>query len=127
VIESYWRMSTVGDDGDLFGLFQIRRPYHCCATYAKSSTAFNADYYGAIIRAYHDGRMPWLNDVEHGEPYRKGDLYGSLGAWFAGRRHTQGANEYIQRVKDTLKQRTWNRFWVCSWAGRLPCCTEGLG
>ena len=66
VVESYWRMTTVGDDGDSFGLYQIRRPYHCCAAYARRSTAFNADYYGAIIRAYYDGRMPWLNDVERG-------------------------------------------------------------
>ncbi len=110
VVESYWRMSTVGDNGDSFGLFQIRRPYHCCAKYARTSTAFNADYYGAIIRAYYDGRMPWLNDVEHGEAYRKGDLYGSLGAWFAGRWHTQPANDYIQRIKDTLRARTWAHF-----------------
>lgn len=47
VIESWWRMSTVGDDGDSFGLYQLRRPYHCCPAYAKRSTAFNADYYGA--------------------------------------------------------------------------------
>jgi hypothetical protein len=103
VIESYWRMTTVGDGGDSFGLFQIRRPFHCCATYARTSTAFNA----AIIRAYYDGKMPWLNDVEHGETYKAGDLYGSLGAWFAGRWHTQGANDYIARVKETLAQRTW--------------------
>jgi hypothetical protein len=107
VIESYWRMTTVGDGGDSFGLFQIRWPFHCCATYARSSTAFNADYYGAIIRAYYDGKMPWPNDVEHGEAYTPGDLYGSLGAWFAGRWHTQGANDYIARVKQTLALRTW--------------------
>lgn len=107
VVESWWRMSTVGDNGDSFGLYQLRRPFHCCPSYAKRSTAFNADYYGAIIRAYYDGKMPWLNDVERGETYRAGDLYGSLGAWFAGRWHTQPANEYIQRVKDTLKARTW--------------------
>ncbi len=100
-------MSTVGDDGDSFGLYQLRRPFHCCPAYAKASTAFNADYYGAIIRAYYDGKMPWLNDVERGEQYQAGDLDGSLGAWFAGRWHTEPANEYIQRVKDARKQRTW--------------------
>ncbi len=109
VIESYWRMSTVGDNGDSFGLFQIRRPYHCCPAYARGSTAFNADYYGAIIRAYYDGRMPWLNDVEHGRPYARGDLYGSLGAWFAGRWHTPPAEDYIRRVKATLRDRTWRK------------------
>ena len=38
----------------------------------SDSTAFNADYYGAIIRAYFDGKMPWLNDVERGEDYKAG-------------------------------------------------------
>jgi hypothetical protein len=107
VVESYWRMSTVGDGGDSFGLYQIRRPFHCCPAYARASTAFNADYYGAIIRAYYDGKMPWLNSVEHGRTYRAGDLYGSLGAWFAGRWHTAAADGYIARVKQALRERTW--------------------
>ena len=92
---------------DSFGLYQIRRPYHCCPAYARSSTAFNADYYGAIIRAYYDGRMPWLNDVERGRQYAPGDLYGSVGAWFAGRWHTAGAEDYIRRVKEARRLRTW--------------------
>jgi hypothetical protein len=107
VIESWWRMSTIGDNGDSFGLYQIRRPFHCCPAYARNSTAFNADYYGAIIRAYYDGKMPWLNTVERGREYRPGDLYGSLGAWFAGRWRTQPANDYIARVRQTLGDRTW--------------------
>jgi hypothetical protein len=109
VIESYWRMSTVGDDGDSFGLYQMRRPYHCCPDLARADTAFNADYYGAIVRALYDGRMTWLNDVEHGRPYRSGDLYGSLGTWFAGRWHTPAAEGYIARVKRTLRERTWRK------------------
>ena len=46
VKESWWRMSTVGDDGDSFGLMQVRRPYHGCPFLARGSTAFNADYWG---------------------------------------------------------------------------------
>ncbi len=107
VVESYWRMSTIGDDGDSFGLYQIRRPFHCCASLARSSTAFNADYYGAIIRAYYDGKMRWLNDVEHGRAYRSGDLWGCLGAWFTGRWHTPPAEDYIREVKRELRRRTW--------------------
>ena len=29
VVESWWHQSAVGDKGDSFGLFQVRRPYHC--------------------------------------------------------------------------------------------------
>jgi hypothetical protein len=107
VQESWWHMSTNGDNGDSFGLFQIRRPFHCCPSFARRSTAFNADYYGAILRSYYDGRQPWLNTVERGQEYKAGDLWGSVGAWFAGRWHTPPAEQYIQAVKAHLKARTW--------------------
>ena len=107
VIESWWRMSTIGDNGDSFGLYQIRRPYHCCPGLARNSTAFNADYYGAIIRAFYDGRETWLNTVERGVDYRQGDLWGSVGAWFSGRWHTSGANAYVARVRETQSAKTW--------------------
>jgi hypothetical protein len=107
VQESYWHMSTVGDNGDSFGLFQIRRPFHCCPSLARNSTAFNADYYGAILRAYYDGKETWLNTVERGRDYQAGDLWGSVGAWFAGRWHTPPAEDYIKAVRGHLKARTW--------------------
>jgi hypothetical protein len=111
VIESWWRQSAVGDNGDSFGLFQVRRPFHCFGqcTIARRSTAFNADYYGGIIRAYYDGRMPWLNTVERGRDYAPGDIWGSVGAWFAGRWWTPDAAGYIARVQQTLAERTWTQ------------------
>jgi hypothetical protein len=78
-VESWWHMYTVGDDGDSFGLMQIRRPYHCCEPLTSQDTAFNVDYYGGILRAYHDGKQPWLNQVERGRRYRAGDVWGSVG------------------------------------------------
>jgi autotransporter family porin len=107
VVETYWRQSFVGDNGDSFGLYQVRRPYHCCAKFARGSTAFNADYYGAIIRAYYDGKQGWLNDEERGQDYKPGDLWGSVGAWYAGRWHTPDAEQYIAKVKNALADRTW--------------------
>ena len=61
----------------------------------------------AIIRAYYDGRMAWLNTVERGRDYAPGDLWGSVGAWFAGRWRTPAAERYIGEVKAHLRQRTW--------------------
>ena len=59
-VESWWRMSTVGDNGDSFGLFQVRRPFHCtepvCEQF-RGDAALNADYYGGILRSYYDGRQ----------------------------------------------------------------------
>ena len=109
VKESWWRMETIGDNGDSFGLTQIRRPYHCCPFLARNSTAFNADYYGAIIRSYYDGRERWLNTVERGRDYRSGDLWGAAGAWFSGRWHTPPAETYIADVKRILRERTWRK------------------
>jgi hypothetical protein len=108
-VESWWRMSTVGDNGDSFGLFQVRRPYHCWGEcrIARDSTAFNADYYGGILRAYYDGKMTWLNTVERGRDYRAGDLWGSVGAWYAGRWWTGPARQYIHTVRGRLDERTW--------------------
>ena len=96
-VESWWRMSTVGDNGDSFGLFQIRRPFHCtepvCEQF-RGDAALNA----GILRSYYDGKQRWLNTV---------DLWGSVGAWFSGRWWNKPARGYIREVKRRLKERTW--------------------
>ena len=109
VQESWWRMSAVGDNGDSFGLMQMRRPYHCCPFLAEGSTAFNVDYWGAIIRSYYDGQATWLNTVERGERYRAGDLWGSVGVWVSGRWRTQQSLEYIRAVRRHRRARTWRQ------------------
>jgi hypothetical protein len=109
VKESWWEMTALGDNGDSFGLFQVRRPYHCrggCRI-ARRFTAWNADYYGGIIRAYFDGKMDWLNTVERGKQYRPGDIWGSVGAWFSGRWWTPDSRTYIQAVRTIKRERTW--------------------
>jgi hypothetical protein len=110
VQESWWRMSAVGDGGLSFGLTQIKTTYHA-GTYplSSTSTAFNADYYGALFRYYYDGHARWLDTKEKGQPYTAGDLWGSIGAHFAGRWHTTAAEDYIARVKRHLDERTWER------------------
>jgi len=110
-VESHWKMSAVGDGGLSFGIFQMKRTYHCCVPLSSKYTAFNADYYGAILRAYYDGRQTWLNDVERGERYRAGDLWGSVGSWYAGRWRTAAALDYVRRVQRTLRSEPWNDRW----------------
>jgi hypothetical protein len=108
VIESWWKMSTVGDGGQSFGIMQVKRGHHCCFPATRRSTAFNVDYYGAWLRAVYDGRRRWLNSVERGQPYRRGDLWGSIGTWYSGRWHL-GSGEYVARVKETIRQHVWRR------------------
>ena len=98
----------VGDGGLSFGLFQMKRTYHCCVPLSSKYTAFNADYYGGILRSYFDGRERWLNDEERGERYSAGDLWGSVGAWYAGRWRTDAAMGYIHNVQRALRAEPWN-------------------
>lgn len=112
-LETWWDQSFVGDDGDSYGIFQVRRPYHCfgdCAI-ARDSTAFAADYYGGIIRAYYDGKMTWLANpdvaVQNGAPYTAGDFWGSVGAWRDGRWHTAFNEEYVVKAQANLADQVW--------------------
>jgi hypothetical protein len=110
-VESYWKMSAVGDGGLSFGIFQMKKTYHCCLPLSSKYTAFNADYYGAILRAYYDGRQTWLNDVERGERYGAGDVWGSIGSWYAGRWRTAAALDYIRHAQATLRDEPWRERW----------------
>ncbi len=116
IVESWWEMDTRGDEGDSFGLYQVRRPYHCwnSCKIARYFTAFNADYYGGIIRSYYDGTQTWLNTVSgNGKRYRKGDLQGSMGAWFSGRwwpespTYDRSVKWYLDMIKQRRAEQTW--------------------
>lgn len=107
VRETFWRMDFVGDNGDSFGIMQVRRPHHCCLPLTARSTAFNVDYHAAITRAYYDGRMGWLNTVSRGRDYRAGDIWGSIGAWYKGRWHTRLSRRYIADVREIHAERRW--------------------
>jgi hypothetical protein len=111
VHETWWEMDYVGDSGDSFGIFQMRVPYHCCLPFMRDSTAFNADYYGAIIRSYYDGKQDWLNHdccaADNGKPYKAGDLWGSVGAWSSGRWHLETNKIYVDTVKMHMREKTW--------------------
>jgi autotransporter family porin len=108
--ESDWLSSARGDDGQSIGVMQIKRTFHR-GTFPLSaeSTAFNLDYYGAVFRYYYDGRADWLGHEDRGEPYRAGDVWGSVGAHFAGRWHTPEAESYIRDVRRILRERRWRR------------------
>jgi autotransporter family porin len=105
--ESYWTMTAVGDNGESFGLMQVRKPYWGWAFNngvgdAQSSSAFNMDAGLAARRNCFEGSETWL-----GGSYAKGDLWGCVGLWFSGRWHDAGAEQYITDVKAYLSQRIW--------------------
>ncbi|WP_249010606.1 hypothetical protein [Conexibacter sp. DBS9H8] len=107
-VESWWEMSTRGDGGHAFGLFQLDARYHCCADLAAGDTAFDADYYGAIIRSYYDGTQSWLNTVSgNGARYGPHELWFSLGFWDSGRWDTPIGRAYVHQVQRDLAEQIW--------------------
>jgi autotransporter family porin len=102
VQESSWRQSTVGDNGQSFGLLQIKRTVHD-GTYPTSqqSTAFNLDYALAWRRACFEGYFNWVPDSA------KGDEWGCVGLWYSGSYNSSGAQHYIALVKQHLNDKSW--------------------
>ena len=105
--ESWWYQRAVGDNGESYGLMQVRIPYWGWAFNngngdAKTSSAFNMDVALAARRNCFEGNDTWL-----GSPYAAGDLWGCVGMWFSGRWHDAPAEQYIADVKSYLSQRIW--------------------
>ena len=113
-LETWWYMRSIGNGGTAFGLFQVRKPWHCssttvCAAF-RQDTAFNADYYASIVRSYFDGKQTWLYTISgNGARYRPGDLWGSVGAWASGRWHDPNSLHYAALAKDDLRLRPWQQ------------------
>ncbi|WP_331117659.1 hypothetical protein [Archangium sp.] len=115
VVESWWRQSTLGDNGDSFGLLQVRAPVHVGTfPHSRDSTAYNVDYALASRRACYEGEYTWLNQPGKQGGYVKGDEWGCVGTWFSGDWYDgdenvrgSGARPYIKEVKQRLAERTW--------------------
>jgi hypothetical protein len=129
-VESWWQQDALGDWGtdasacppghqpgadgkpgqcpQSYGILQNRYPYEPASWPGiGDSTAMNADTAYAIWRSCYDGYETWLNTVPRGQQYAKGDLWGCVGRWFAGRWHTAPAQQYIARVQQYLTERIW--------------------
>jgi cell division septation protein DedD len=97
-----------------FGIMQIKWCAHKDASapgydgwpWSETSTAYNLDYYGAVIRGCVEGWDSWL-----GNGYQAGDMWGCIGRWYAGEWYSTGANDYINSVKSNLSAKPW-RNWV---------------
>ncbi|MEN9328100.1 MAG: hypothetical protein RI947_908 [Candidatus Parcubacteria bacterium] len=117
VVESNWDMSANGDNGESFGILQVRNTAHASAfPGAQKSTAFNADYTYMRWRICFEGVLDYLSQTG---PYVAGDAWGCMGTWYTGNWYgaggggsAGGALEYINAVKAQLNARTWE-----SWGG----------
>lgn len=114
VIESWWHQSAVGDNGESFGLGQVRTTAHGSAfeysVNAQSSSAYNLDYTYASWRACYEGVYGWLNTVERNGTYGPGDLWGCIGVWFSGRWYVNN-DDYLNQPGHGVRWHLANRTW----------------
>ena len=74
--------------------------------FTRDSTAAAADYWGASIRGCYEGWEWWLKQTGTGT-YAAGDLWGCIGAWYAGAWHSPAANTYISKVQNAESSLIW--------------------
>ena len=67
------------------------------------STAFNADYWGAVVRYYYDGRCGWC-----GPGYGRGQPWASVGAWF-NPSPWGTSSDYVATVRRHVKAKPWRQ------------------
>ena len=82
------------------GVMQIKWCAHPgTLPYSETSTAFNLDYYGALIRGCYNG---WDYVTSN-----RGDLWGCVGRWYSGGWYDTDAQGYISSVKSHLSNKPW--------------------
>ena len=117
VKESYWYQSANGDNGESWGLGQVRDTAHQSAfqysVNARSSSAYNLDYTYASWRACYEGVYTWLNTVEHNGTYSAGDVWGCVGVWFSGRWYVNN-DAYLNQTGDSVHWHYNNKTWLTS-------------
>jgi hypothetical protein len=108
-----------GDNGESFGLSQIRVKYYPgfsgSATdggSAASSMSLNADFYGYIIRDDMNGCEKWLVDYDSaGHRYPPTDtqdaLWGAVGRWYSGEWWRSSSDSYRATVQKHLTDKDW--------------------
>jgi hypothetical protein len=74
--------------------------------FSRDSTAFAVDYLGSQLRGCYEGWEWWLRGTGTSN-YATGDLWGCVGAWYAGAWHSAAADGYIGRVQTEMNTRPW--------------------
>lgn len=93
-----------------FGILQVKwcamkdasAPGYDGWPWSENSTAYNLDFYGAILRGCYEGWDTWL-----GNGYAAGDMWGCVGRWYAGQWYSSAAQTYIAKVKEYYNSRPW--------------------
>ena len=99
VAETTWDQYFVGDAGESFGLFQMRRGVWGGHPNSRASTAFNADWALGLRRACYDGAM-WY-------PQLRGNLEACIGVHYSGDPDPSTWRAYVDTVLRHERSRPW--------------------
>jgi autotransporter family porin len=111
VSESSWVQSTVGDNGDSFGILQVKAATGLPASlnngwggypWTENSTALDADAQMAYLRACYDGKLTYF-----GSSYQAGNVWSCVGSWFSGAWEDSAGSGYASRVQAHLANQDW--------------------
>ena len=116
IAESSWYQSTVGDNGDSYGILQVRAaPDGSSASanngwggypWTQKSTALDADAQMAYLRAVYDGQS-YMGNGGNGSPALKGDIWNAVSTWESG--SDTGPDSYTQEIQGYLASQAWQR------------------
>lgn len=70
----------------------------------RDSTAFALDYAASHLRGCMEGWIVWLSNRDG---FRRGDVWGCVGVWYAGDWKIPAARDYTARVKSLMDDRIW--------------------
>jgi hypothetical protein len=91
--------------------------------FARDSTAFAFDYVASQLRGCFQGWEYWLKNTGT-KDYAAGDIWGCVGAWYAGAWHTTAADAYIARVQEAMNTFPWLSL---DWPNNRPGCDKDYG
>lgn len=89
----------------------------------RDSTAFALDYVASQLRGCYEGWESWLAQTGT-KNYAAGDLWGCVGAWYAGDWHSAAAETYLTLVRTTESDRPWL---TDAFAATRPPCDPAFG
>jgi hypothetical protein len=103
---AYSRVGTTNDVYQSLGIMQVKWTpeglHQGTDPLRWKSTAFNADYWGSVIRYYYDGLCNWC-----GTGYTAGQDWNSIGAWYNPSPWSTGSQTYQTNVKNRVAARPW--------------------
>lgn len=115
VAETTWRQAFVGDAGESYGLYQMRRGVWGGHPNSADSTSFNADWAMGLRRACYDGVM-WYSEL-------RGNLDACIGVHYSGDPDESTWRAYTDAVREHEQAKPWLQW--SSAAGTPPTPTRG--